>query len=143
MKKMEPAVKVLIIAVLSFQLSGCGTILYPERRGQKSGRLDVGIVLFDALGLFVGLIPGVIAFAVDFSTGAIYLPAKEAKGLTKDNLRIVKFDPKSATPGTVEKLISKETGKDFHFNDEDLKIVRTEKQSEISEVYAKLQSATE
>lgn len=143
MKWSELVLKGVIIGILSFQLSGCGTILYPERRGQKAGQLDVGIVLFDALGLFVGIIPGVIAFAVDFSTGAIYLPDKEARGLTEDNLRVVKFDPKNSTPEMIEKLISEETGKDFHFNDEDLKIVRAHDQDEIPESYARLQSATE
>ncbi|MGI8980958.1 MAG: hypothetical protein ACR2FY_17155 [Pirellulaceae bacterium] len=53
---------------------GCGTIMYPERRGQRSGTLDPGIVVLDGLGLLLFFIPGVIAFAVDFATGAIYLP---------------------------------------------------------------------
>jgi len=53
---------------------GCGTILYPDRRGQRAGEVDVGIVLLDAVGLLFFFVPGVVAFAVDFSTGAIYLP---------------------------------------------------------------------
>ena len=61
-------------AVGAAALSGCGTILYPNRRGQSRGRIDVGVALLDALGLLFFIIPGVIAFAVDFSTGAIYLP---------------------------------------------------------------------
>jgi len=56
------------------QALGCGTVLYPERRGQPAGRYDTDVVILDGLGLFVGIIPGVIAFAVDFTTGAIYLP---------------------------------------------------------------------
>jgi hypothetical protein len=56
-------------------LVGCGTLLHPERRGQPpGGRLDWGIVVLNALGLLFFFIPGIIAFAVDFSTGAIYLP---------------------------------------------------------------------
>lgn len=57
--------------------TGCGTILYPERRGQPGGRLDWGVVLLDGIGLILFFIPGVIAFAVDFASGAIYLPAEE------------------------------------------------------------------
>jgi hypothetical protein len=54
---------------------GCGTILHPERRHQPpGGGLDWGIVALDTLGLLLFFIPGVIAFAVDFTTGAIYLP---------------------------------------------------------------------
>src|SRR5689334_12007234 len=55
-------------------LASCGTILYPERRGQTAGRLDVGVVALDGIGLLLFLVPGVIAFAVDFATGTIYLP---------------------------------------------------------------------
>lgn len=59
--------------------TGCGTVLYPERKGQPKGQLDVGIVLLDAVWLLVGIIPGVIAFAVDFSNGCIYLPSGSAE----------------------------------------------------------------
>ena len=71
---MSKWLKNLAIFIFCFQLVSCGTILYPERRGQKAGRLDVGVVLLDGLGLLFFLIPGVIAFAVDFATGTIYLP---------------------------------------------------------------------
>ncbi len=54
--------------------TGCGTVFHPERRGQPAGSLDWKIVALDALGLVLFLIPGIIAFAVDFHTGAIYLP---------------------------------------------------------------------
>jgi hypothetical protein len=55
-------------------IPGCGTIFYPERRGQPAGRLDWMIVALDGVGLLFFFVPGVIAFAVDFMTGAIYLP---------------------------------------------------------------------
>lgn len=53
---------------------GCGTIMYPERRGQPAGDIDWKIVALDGIGLLLFFVPGVVAFAVDFSTGAIYLP---------------------------------------------------------------------
>jgi hypothetical protein len=56
-------------------VAGCGMILHPERRNQPpGGDMDWGIFALDAVGLLLFFIPGVIAFAVDFSTGAIYLP---------------------------------------------------------------------
>lgn len=55
-------------------LSGCGTVLHPERRGQDAGQLDWNVVALDALGLLLFFVPGVIAFAVDFNNGTIYLP---------------------------------------------------------------------
>lgn len=59
---------------LMTQLSACGTIFYPERRGQVSGQIDPAIAIMDAIGLLFYIIPGLLAFAVDFITGAIYLP---------------------------------------------------------------------
>jgi hypothetical protein len=56
--------------------SGCGLLLYPERRGQRGGRLDWGVVLLDGLGLLLFLVPGIVAFVVDFATGTIYLPSE-------------------------------------------------------------------
>jgi hypothetical protein len=63
-----------VALVFAAQLAGCGTLLYPERRGQAAGKYDTDIILLDAAGLLVGIVPGVIAFAVDLTTGAIYLP---------------------------------------------------------------------
>ncbi|MBI5024231.1 MAG: hypothetical protein HZC18_04435 [Candidatus Omnitrophica bacterium] len=59
-------IKHFMIILLSFQLAPCGTVLYPERRNQKVGRIDVGAALLDGFWLLAGLIPGIIAFAVDF-----------------------------------------------------------------------------
>jgi hypothetical protein len=61
----------IVTIALIIQLAGCGTIIYPERRGQTGGRIDVGIVILDAVGLFFFIIPGLIAFGVDFTTGAL------------------------------------------------------------------------
>src|SRR5262245_1704793 len=37
-------------------LASCGTVLYPERRGQPAGRLDVGVVALDGIGLLLFLV---------------------------------------------------------------------------------------
>ena len=65
----------LVTTALSLPLlsSSCGYILYPERRGRRAGRVDAGVVVMDALWLLLFLIPGIVAFVVDFSSGAIYL----------------------------------------------------------------------
>ncbi len=55
-------------------LSGCGTVLYPERKGQVSGRIDPAVAALNGVGLLFFFVPGVIAFAVDFNNGTIYLP---------------------------------------------------------------------
>lgn len=67
-------------------LQGCGTLIYPERDGQARGELDASIVLLNGLGTLLFFVPGVIAFAVDFSTGAIYLPGGKQASLTPEAL---------------------------------------------------------
>ena len=66
----------LVLAVtLAIESASCGTVLHPERCGRAhSGALDPSIVVLDGLGVLVFLVPGVVAFIVDFSTGAIWLP---------------------------------------------------------------------
>ena len=67
----------LILPVLGIliQATSCGTLLYPERRGQIKGQIDPAVAIMDGIGVFIFLIPGLFAFAVDFYTGAIYLPS--------------------------------------------------------------------
>jgi hypothetical protein len=49
-----------------------------ERVGQAhSNQIDWKIAALNGLGLLLFFVPGVIAFAVDFWTGAIYLPLEE------------------------------------------------------------------
>ncbi|GMG86733.1 hypothetical protein [Biformimicrobium ophioploci] len=55
-------------------LSACGYVLYPERKGQQGGRLDPVVILLDGAALLFGVLPGVVAFAVDITNGTIYLP---------------------------------------------------------------------
>jgi len=66
--------------LLEIATLGCGTILHPARKGQPAGQLDWGVVALDAVGLLFFFVPGVIAFAVDFNNGTIYLPSEEASG---------------------------------------------------------------
>lgn len=84
---------------LLVQLTACGTILHPERKGQKSGQIDPAIAIFDGIGLLFFFLPGVIAFAVDFSNGTIYLPGGRQSSLSDEELQRVaphgKLDEKS------------------------------------------------
>ncbi|HEX4071554.1 MAG TPA: hypothetical protein VHX68_10300, partial [Planctomycetaceae bacterium] len=60
---------------LAVQSVSCGTLIHPDRCGQpNSGILDPSIVILDGLGVLVFIVPGVVAFVVDFADGAIYLP---------------------------------------------------------------------
>jgi hypothetical protein len=58
---------------------GCGYILHPERRGIQSGTIDTATMVMDLLWLLVGIVPGVVALIVDFSSGAIYASGHRAE----------------------------------------------------------------
>ena len=63
-----------LIAALLTQMTACGTIIYPDRRGQIEGKIDPVVAVMDAIGILFWVLPGLIAFGVDFATGAIYYP---------------------------------------------------------------------
>ena len=133
--------KVLIVSLLSFQLVSCGTLMYPERRGQKVGRLDVGVTILDALGLLLGLIPGIIAFAVDFSTGCIYLPASQSAKSKVEGFRVVKFDKDHYSKEQLEAIISRETGKHFHFDDKRVRYSELKNTDELAQYFAEFEQS--
>jgi hypothetical protein len=69
----------LLLALL-VPLASCGTLLFPERRDQERGKVDPNVVVMDASLLIFWIVPGVVAFAVDLITGAIYLPPGMTRG---------------------------------------------------------------
>jgi hypothetical protein len=69
--------------------------------------------VLDGIGLLVFLVPGVIAFAVDFATGAIYLPPSSSSQLeiNPSNLqdaKIIKTGPRALTRFEIETLVKEE-----------------------------------
>jgi copper chaperone CopZ len=121
-KKLVKTLYVLVCAVLIVQLAGCGTLMYPERKGQKSGKIDAGIAVLDGIGLLFFFIPGIIAYAVDFNNGTIYLPGTSRSSLDPKNIKQVKFDPKHYTNATIEKIIKEETGYEVKLYQDNMKI---------------------
>ncbi len=122
-KNFEKVLSLFICTVFTMQLMGCGTLMYPERRGQRGGSIDAGIAILDGIGLLFGIIPGVIAFAVDFSNGTIYLPSRNRVGLLDmKNIKEVKFDPKHTSLASIEKIIKDRTGCNVRFDQDNLRI---------------------
>jgi hypothetical protein len=105
-------------AASSFGLvTGCGMVLHPERRNQApGGGLDWTVVALDTLGLLLFFIPGVIAFAVDFTTGAIYLPPSgygDAGPPAGERPLVEVHVPKAElTSQRIEQVASKHAGRD-------------------------------
>jgi hypothetical protein len=118
----------LVIITFIVALASCGTLMHPERRGQKDGKIDVGIAVLDGLGLLLFIIPGVIAFAVDFSTGAIYLPPRSSKlTFSPEDLKhaeIMRVDPNNLTSSEVELLISKKIDQKINLDSPETKVAK-------------------
>ena len=115
-----------LILVFIFQITACGTLLHPERRGQMPGQIDPSIAILDGIGLLFFVIPGLIAFAVDFSTGAIYLPS--GKGNNKlmpsgsESMAVIKMNPKELNRQCIESIISEQAGYKISLDHKNLKV---------------------
>ena len=108
-KRSRRAVGAVVLLALVVQ-TGCGTLMYPSRRGQTGGRVDAGVAVLDAVGLLFFILPGVIAFAVDFSQGTIYYPGGPRGPVTRNGLKTIRFDPRRDGPKDIERLIRENTG---------------------------------
>ncbi len=114
-------ISITLLGLLQVSTVGCGTILYPARRGQPAGQLDWGVVALDAVGLLFFFVPGVIAFAVDFNNGTIYLPSEGVAGpaqastdhTQKSPLTSITTSPQQLTPQVVEQTLARHTGRDI------------------------------
>ena len=74
MQGLRKRVLVMVVTVM-FALAtfGCGTLKHPERQtATPSNKLDGNVVLLDCLWLLAGVLPGVIALAVDLHNDTIY-----------------------------------------------------------------------
>ncbi|MHB0777451.1 hypothetical protein [Halomonas sp. WWR20] len=121
-----------LIAASMTSLAGCGTIFYPERKGQMNGRIDPAVAVADGIGLLFYIIPGVIAYAIDFSNGTIYLPSRSTAELDtlhfEDELDVV----------TLEKMLAEKTGKPVSLDSE---LVRVEQVGTLDEALALVRMA--
>lgn len=94
-------------------LSSCGTIIYPDRVNQtKRKELDPIVIILDGAGLFFFLVPGIVAFAVDFATGAIYLPDDRDKKerTTFDDISSNARSGQRLTKEGIERMVEDRTG---------------------------------
>ncbi|MGA8133277.1 MULTISPECIES: polyribonucleotide nucleotidyltransferase [Pseudomonas] len=87
MRIVSRVIGTVLVATLLTQLSACGSIFYPDRRGQIEGRIDPLIAGLDAIGILFFVIPGLIAFGIDFATGAIYLPHGKTAQIAPEKLQ--------------------------------------------------------
>lgn len=120
-KTFTKAIVMSLTMVMVLELTACGTVFYPERKGARGGSIDPIVAVADAIGLLFFFIPGVIAFAVDFSNGTIYLPHGRHSSLTPGELKSVspngKLDKKA-----LSELISKKVAQPINLDSADLQV---------------------
>ena len=137
MKLNHPRVKLIcaIVALMfCLQLASCGFLLYPERRGQTHGRIDPAIAVLDGVGLLLFVIPGIVAFAVDFATGTIYLPGSKKASATpsdKDDMLVRHVNPDELNSQKIEGIVSDHTGYPVKFAQENLRAFKLERTENI------------
>ncbi len=120
-----------LIFFLTLSLAGCGTLIYPERRGQTGGRIDPAIAILDGVGLLVFLIPGMVAFAIDFATGAIYLPGSSHAKLDGVKMTVINLPDSDMSPEALREIIEESTGYPVSFHDPQLEAYRVENAEDI------------
>ncbi len=107
----------ILVTALLTQLTACGSIFFPDRRGQIDGKIDPVIVALDAVGLLFYVIPGLIAFGVDFATGAIYLePGKTAQVAPEKLQQAIGADGK-VDNRKLQAILEQELGGSFPLDD--------------------------
>jgi len=112
---LKKSIAISMVAGFVIQLAACGTIMHPERKGQTAGQLDTEVVVLDAIGLLFFLVPGVIAFAVDFNNGTIYLPGGSAS-INSEEINVVNIDG-DITNETIEQVILEQTGENVSLSE--------------------------
>lgn len=147
------------VGLVTLFAAGCGTLLYPERRGQPPGRIDVGVVALDAIGMLFFFVPGVIAFAVDFATGAIYLPPEpqvigshpvgrstpeqwsQADHWNVEEWRKVEVSPAGLSRQAIEQTVQAHTGEAIHLDTGSYQACPIDDLAESRQAYLRLASS--
>ena len=106
-----------LIATLLTQLTACGTIFYPDRRGQIGGKIDPVVAAMDAIGILFYVIPGLIAFGVDFATGAIYFPPGKTAHIAPQKLQDAIGADGKVDNSKLQTILERELGGSFPLDD--------------------------
>ena len=107
----------VVVATLLTQLTACGSIFFPDRRGQIDGKIDPMIAVLDAVGLLFYVIPGLIAFGVDFATGAIYFPPGKTAHIAPEKLHEAIGEDGKVDNTKLQAILESELGRSFPLND--------------------------
>lgn len=135
---------VMGIVIIAQVTTSCGTLLYPERRGQNGGDIDPVVVLLDGMGCLLFILPGLVAFIVDFSTGAIYLPrwrlgssdaSPNSNGMVKINV-----DSRMLNRKDIERIVNNELQIQLKLNSPEVQVQRVTTREDLVMAQAKIRS---
>jgi hypothetical protein len=125
----------VVIIVLIIQLTACGYFFYPERRGQKPiGRIDPAIAVLDALGLFLFIVPGVIAFAVDITNGTLYFPEshhRSSLSTETEHMTVIRVNPGELNQNLIEEIVKNHTGVSIRLDQKNMEIYQLDKSENV------------
>lgn len=115
---MKKIICTTLSAAILLNVTACGTLLYPERKGQpKGGMADINaqVAMLDSLAILFFIIPGVVAYAVDYSNGTLFLPPNQRErsdiDMDIDEMIALKFEKESLTNEKIAAVIFDKTGK--------------------------------
>ena len=132
---------ITIAIIFCLQLASCGFLLYPERRGQTHGRIDPAIAVLDGVGLLLFLVPGIIAFAVDFSTGTIYMHSSKRASNTSPEIkevRVIHLNPNELTISEIEEAVSRQLDRPLSLGQENVRVFEWDRTKNIEDELIKI-----
>ncbi|HEY5654005.1 MAG TPA: hypothetical protein VIR63_06525 [Pontiella sp.] len=126
----------LLSAATASLLTSCGSIIYPDRVNQKHrGHIDPTIMILDGIGCILFIIPGLIAFAVDFSTGAIYFPEGQGHGDRErtifDNMSRHQLPPGKVDQKAIEQAVCRHAGVEVDLSRKDVTCVKLDRLEQV------------
>ena len=139
-KALTSVVVPLLAVTMIVNLASCGTILYPHREGQKVGEIDPAVAILDGIGLLFFIIPGVIAFAVDFSNHTIYLPHSRSSSIdSAHRYTQIQFSNKPDA-AAIENLIHDQTGTTVSLRQSNIEVFKLDSAAELDSRFASYQA---
>jgi hypothetical protein len=127
-KRLIKVLSVIILGALLIQTVGCGTIFYPERRGQTvHGGIDIVVAIADSVWFLAYIIPGLVAWGVDLYTGALYLPTGKKRFANQPDSKdfvVVNVDPKQLDQKMIEEIVSEHVGQKIDLDKDPVQILK-------------------
>ena len=106
-----------LLSALLLGTSGCGTLFFSRRIGKRMSKtIDNRVFYTDCFLCLLGVIPGVVAFILDYDNGTIYYTEAELipddfneGALSPDKMK--KIDGGSMTEAEIARRLSEATGR--------------------------------